>query len=373
MGKKIYDVVILWAWAAWLFCAKEIHEPNSVLILEKSHYPAQKLLLSAKWRWNITNSKIIPQKDYVNNNPEFIVSAFERFWAKNFLKFLDNEWIKTKEETNGRILLESGNVKEFHEKLLELIKNKWVEIVYNIEFLDINIKNWIFEIKTSDWYYYAKNFIVATWWPSFPKLWATAIAIDIAKKFNLEVIEFYPALVGFETKQDFSILSWSSVIGCLNLLKDDKVIYEELWPILFTHRWISGPTVFNASLFVRENLNKSKSKYKVSFSVSNKEITKRLLNFLGFSVNKLKKYIISSDIINIRGLNEAKVCGWWVKIENLNDNFECKNIPWLYFIWECVDITGKTWGFNLQWCWTSWAICAKNINTKYLKQQIWNI
>lgn len=363
MEKNIYDVIILWAWPAWLFCASRILDWKNILILEKADSPAQKLLLSAKWRWNITNSKINPNKDYISDNPDFVVSAFNKFWTKNFLDFLNKEWIEIKEENNGRILLKSGKVREFHEKLLEIIKNKWIEIKYGTSFLDIsNLEDWLFEIKTSNWVYYAKNFVVAAWWPSFPKLWASAIAIDIAKKFNLWITEFYPALVGFETKQDFSSLSWSSVIWDLNLLKWNNVIYKESWPILFTHRWISGPAVFNASLFIRDNADNSKVGYKIRISIPSKEITKRLLLFLWFHVNKLKEYIISTDIINVRWLDEAKVCGGWVKTCNLDDKFECKNIPWLYFIWECVDVTGKTWWFNLQRCRTSAAISANWIN-----------
>jgi predicted flavoprotein YhiN len=89
-----------------------------------------------------------------------------------------------------------------------------------------------------------------------------------------------------------------------------------------------------------------------------------LLSFLWFRSNKLKEYIISSDIVNIRWLDEAKVCWWWVKTENLNSNFESKTISWLYFIWECVDVTWKTWWYNLQRCRTCGAICAEWINKK---------
>ena len=365
---KIYDVIILWAWPAWFFCASNISDQKSVLILEKSNSPAQKLLLSAKWRWNITNLNINPWKDYVTDNSIFVKSAFDKFWVKSFLDLLKNEWIEVSEENNGRILLKSGKVKEFHEKLLQFVEGKWVRIEYNSEFLDVNkLKDWNFEIKTSNWNYYAKNFIIATWWPSFPKLGASSIAVEIAKKFNLEVTTFYPALVGFETSQDFSSLSWSSVIWNLKVLKNDDIIYEESWPILFTHRWISWPAVFNGSLFIRENLNESNAKYKIRFSVSDKQITKRLLSFLWFHTNKLKEYVITSDIVNVRWLDEAKVCWWGVKTNNLNPNFECKNIPWLYFIWECVDVTGKTWWFNLQRCWTSAAVCAEWINKKSTK------
>jgi len=365
MKGKYYDITILWTWPAWLFCANKINEWKSILILEKSASPAQKLLLSAKWRWNITNVNINPKKDYATDNPDFLKSAFDKFWVKNFLKFLDDEWIGIKEENNGRILLKSWKVKEFHEKLLQLVKNKWIEIKYNSDFLDVKkMEDWNFEIKTSDWVYITKNFIVATWWPSFPKLWATAIASDIANKFGLKTMPFYPALVWFETSQNFSSLSGSSVIWKLNLMKWDKIIYEESWPILFTHRWISGPAVFNSSLFIRENLKECKSKYKIRLFISDKEITKRLLAFLWFHVNKLKEYIISSDVVNVRWLDEAKVCWWWVKTENLNNNFECKDIPWLYFIGECIDVTWKTWWYNLQRCRTSGAVCAGGINKK---------
>ena len=362
MGDNVCDVIILWAWPAWLFCASKIDRWKSILILDKSDSPAQKLLLSAKWRWNITNVNINPGKDYTTDDSDFVKSAFEKYWIKDFLEFLDGEWIEIKEENNGRILLKSGKVKQFHEKLLQLLKNKWVEIKYNSDFSSVKKIGDLFQIKTSSWIYQAKNFIVATWWPSFPKLWATGIAIDIAKSFKLETIPYYPALVWFETKQDFSSLSGSSVIGNLTVVKWNNVIYAESGPVLFTHWWISGPAVFNASLFMEES--PTKVKYKIKLEVSSREITKRLLSFLWFRANKLDEYIISSDIVNVRWLDEAKVCWWWVKTKNLNNSFESRDIPWLYFIWECVDVTWKTWWFNLQRCWTSWAVCAYGINEK---------
>ena len=360
MWNKIHDVIILWAWPAWLFCAYKISDWKNILILEKSGSPAQKLLLSAKWRWNITNISIDPRKDYATDDWNFVKSAFEKFWTKNFLDFSNEKWIQLKEENNWRILLKSDKVEEFQEKLLKLVENKWIEIKYNSNFLSAKNVDNVFEIKTSSWTYQSKNFIVATWWPSFSQLWATWIAIDIAQSFWLKTMPYYPALVGFETNQDFSSLSWSSVIGVLKLLEWEKVIYEESWPILFTHRWVSGPAVFNASLFMRKKLKK----YRVRLSISDKKITKRLLSFLWFRVNKLKEYIISSNIVNVRWLDEAKVCWWGVKTGNLNPYFECKNIQWLYFIWECVDVTWKTWWYNLQRCWTSGAVCAEWINQK---------
>ena len=362
MENKIYDIIILWAGPAWLFCASKILRKYSILMLDKNSSPAQKLLLSAKWRWNITNLNINPANDYISDDLNFVTSSFDKFWVNNFLEFLETEWIEIQEENNWRILLKSGKIKEFHKKLVDNVMNNWIEIKHNSEFISIDKLDDIFKIETNWWIYFTKKFIVAAWWPSFPKLWATSVVLNIAHHFNLWFTPFYPALVGFETKQDFSSLSGSSIIWKLSLLKWDKIIYEETWSILFTHRWISGPAVFNASIFVWEMFNLWKTKYQIKIIVSSKDITKRLLKFLWFHSNKLMKYVISSDIKNVRWLDEAKVCWWWIMTKNLSLDFECKNVPWLYFIWECVNVTWKTWWFNLQRCRTSAAICANWIN-----------
>jgi predicted flavoprotein YhiN len=60
----------------------------------------------------------------------------------------------------------------------------------------------------------------------------------------------------------------------------------------------------------------------------------------------------------VRSFDEAKVCGGGIILENLYQNFEVKSVPWLYIIGECLEVTGKTWGFNLQWCRTSGAVTA---------------
>lgn len=360
MRNKTYDIVIVWAWPAWLFCASKLWNSHITLILEWNDSPAKKLLMSAKWRWNITNININPITDYVTDDKNFVINAFKQYWINDFISFLNREWIETNEENNWRIFLKSNKVSEFHQKLIQLVTDKWIEIQYNIVVNNIKIENNLFKINTSSWEFKSKKIIIATWWPSFPNLGASWIAVDIAKSFYLDTTEYYPALVWFETKQDFSTLSWSSVIWKLSLLYKWKILYEEEWPILFTHRWLSWPVIFNASLFLRFA---NTSSYKIKLKIPRNEMTKRLLNFLKIHSNNINEYIISSDIVKVRWLEEAKVCWWWVKTDNIKTNFECKNIKWLYFIWECIDVTGKTWWFNLQWCRTSAAICANWINS----------
>jgi predicted flavoprotein YhiN len=60
-----------------------------------------------------------------------------------------------------------------------------------------------------------------------------------------------------------------------------------------------------------------------------------------------------------RSWKEAKVTWWWVSINELDNFMQSKKHKWLFFIWEVVDITWKTWGFNLQWAWSSAFVCSE--------------
>ena len=50
-----------------------------------------------------------------------------------------------------------------------------------------------------------------------------------------------------------------------------------------------------------------------------------------------------------------------VKLNEIDNNFKSKIYPNLWIIGELLDVDGLCGGFNLQFCWSSAAICAKNI------------
>jgi predicted flavoprotein YhiN len=53
---------------------------------------------------------------------------------------------------------------------------------------------------------------------------------------------------------------------------------------------------------------------------------------------------------------------WWILLDEVKENFELKKTPWIYVLWEALNITWETWWYNLQWCWSSAYQCAKNFN-----------
>jgi predicted flavoprotein YhiN len=62
------------------------------------------------------------------------------------------------------------------------------------------------------------------------------------------------------------------------------------------------------------------------------------------------------------GYSKAEVSGGGVDTSEVNPHtMESKIIDGLYFAGEVLDITGRLGGYNLQWAFSSAAVCAKAI------------
>lgn len=357
---QMRDVIIIGAGPSGLFAALHLPQHLRVLILEKSSQAAVKLLMSAKGRGNLTNTSITPRQDYQTSDSDFVEAAFECYKVQDFLDFLAKQKIEVQEEAGSRILLKSWKVLQFRDFLIDTLRERGINILYEQELLDIIPGSSSFQVKTDKENFQSKKILLASGTKSIPKIGSTDIALQLAKKFALWYTEFYPALVGFETEKELAILSGSSLNARGELYCNKKLLYQQFWPILFTHRWISGPVVFNASLYLKNLLKNPNNQISFKIQVGQEEITKRFLSYLWFKANKLSSYTFTTNITGVRGFDEAKISGGGIKTENLTPNFELKSIPGLYVIGECLDVNWKTGGYNLQRCWTSAVVCARS-------------
>src|SRR6202171_2357198 len=80
-----YDVLMLGAGAAGLFCAAEAGKRGRrVAILERAERIAKKILISGGGRCNFTNLHCTPQ-NFLSGNPHFAKSALARYTPQDFL------------------------------------------------------------------------------------------------------------------------------------------------------------------------------------------------------------------------------------------------------------------------------------------------
>jgi predicted flavoprotein YhiN len=272
------------------------------------------------------------------------------------------------------LILKSWDSRELLDLLIKKSKENKCEIKCNSDVKKIEKIENIFEIILENWVKYeSKNVIVSSWWKSFFQVWTTWEWYNFAESFWLNIIEPTRALWWLSTREDLSEISWISSDLKIELFDNNfpkKIIYFEFWPLLFTHFWISWPIIFNAWNAIWEYLNKIKLKgeesqkyilenIRIRIIFDNIENTpKRVIKF--FDLENLEEKNIILKIQNFRSWKEAKATGWWVDLNELDKNFMSKQNPWLYFIWEVLDITWKTWGYNLQWARSSAYVCGKS-------------
>ncbi len=379
----IYDVIIIWAGAAWLFAWINLDKNLNKLILEKNDKPWIKVLLSWGERANVSNIDIDVERDYFWQNKKALISIFKRFNQWDIQSFFAENWVNIVEEDRWRLILESWDSSELLDLLVKKLKENNCELKINSDVKKIKPhpnpllweerEQWkLFDIICDDWKIHkAKNIIVSSGWKSFFQVWTTGEWYNFAKDLWIKIISPHKALCGLTAKKDFKELSGSSMNLWLKLVDNKKIIYEEFWPLLFTHFWISWPIVFNTANVLWEYLNgiwifseEEKIKYilnniKVELNIDKEKATKKIVKFFEKELENDEK--IEFWLQDWRSWKEAKATWWWININELDKNMQSKKYCWLYFIWEVVDVTWKTWWFNLQWAWSSAYVCWKSI------------
>ena len=236
--------------------------------------------------------------------------------------------------------------------------------------------------------------IIATGGLSVPKIGASKFGYEIAKKFNLNIIEPLPALVPLTFSE--KILSMCKELSGLSLealISFNKTVFEE--GMLFTHRGLSGPSILQISSYwklgsdIKINLlpkqdvfnllkNKKILNPKQNINVLISEILpKRLANIICKEndvngnicelSNKLLKQL--SDSINTWSINPTGSEGYRTAEVTLGgvdtDEISSKTMmslknPGLFFIGEVVDVTGHLGGYNFQWAWSSGFVAGQH-------------
>ena len=295
-----------------------------------------------------------PDFHYVGQSLKALPALFHRFGPEDMINYLTDHDIETTLEERGRVMLKSWKSKQLVQFLVHESAQNETQHLLNHEVMSVDFSDdHILVVTTSAGIYTAKNVIVATWGMTYPQIGASSFAYELAQHYGIALCSPRPALCGIETHEDVSSLAWTTVQGILTLYTGNKIVYSNVWPILFTHQWLSWPVVFDATLYINDI---SKASLQINFDLSwtSKKVIQK---FNLVDQDTIRDFRIKS----LKSLQEAKVSVWGISLQDIDHSFQSKKIPWLYFIGESLDVTGKTGWYNLQWAWTSAYVCAKNL------------
>jgi predicted Rossmann fold flavoprotein len=244
-----FDVIILGAGAAGLMAAIEAgRRGRSVLVLEKSAKPAEKIRISGGGRCNFTNLRCAPA-NFLSDNPRFCISALKRYTPRDFLARVEAAGIAWHEKTLGQLFCDVSS-QQIIDLLLADAAAAGVVLQTESEALRVQQRGEGFSVTTNRGEVTCASLVVATGGPSIPKMGATGYAYELARQFGLAVVPPRPALVPFtfdplvlEKLKPLSGISTEAVVSC------GKTSFREA--LLFTHRGLSGPAVLQISSYWR--------------------------------------------------------------------------------------------------------------------------
>ena len=383
---EIIDTLIVGAGAAGMMCAA--HAGGHVLLVDHAKAPGEKIRISGGGRCNFTNLHTSPA-NFISANPHFCKSALSRYSQWDFIDLVDRHGIAWHEKTLGQLFCDS-TARDIIAMLLAEMDSVGAELRLRTEVHEIQRESGGFRVHLSTGPVQCRNLVVACGGKSIPKMGATGLGYEIARQFDLAVSQTRPALVPFTFNEE--MLAQTKPLAGVSVDASatcNGTRFEEA--VLFTHRGLSGPAALQISTFWNDGdevelcflpdvdlfdalrtRRRTEGRKAVSTALGDlmpKRLAGYLVNSLELSGNLAdlsdKALLALSDNLKIwklrpqgtEGYRTAEVTLGGVSTDHLDSRtMQAKDVPGLYFIGECVDVTGWLGGYNFQWAWSSgWA------------------
>ena len=381
-----FDVVILGAGAAGLFCAAEAGKRGRrVAVLERSERPGKKILISGGGRCNFTNIQCQPE-NFLSANPHFAKSALARFAPADFVALVEKHRISYHEKTLGQLFCDRSAVEITGLLEVECQASK-VQVFTSQRVIGVT-KGTGFIVRTEDEEFHSNALVVATGGLSIPKMGATSFGYDLARQFELKIQPTRPALVPLVFgRADQKAYCDLAGVSAEVIASSNGTSFRE--KMLITHRGLSGPAILQASSYwmrgkpvtldlapereitaaVRRAKFRNLSEVVAAFQGSlPRRFAERWVDFhepesfSNASLEKFEREIHSWNIepVDTEGYEKAEVTAGGVDTDELSGKtMESRKVPGLFFIGEVVDVTGHLGGFNFQWAWASAAAAGR--------------
>jgi predicted Rossmann fold flavoprotein len=386
------NTLILGAGAAGLMAAA--HAGPSTLVIDHASAPGEKIRISGGGRCNFTNLYCAPE-NFHGANPHFHKSALARFTQWDIIDLIDRARIAWHEKTLGQLFCD-GKSTQVVDLLTGLVARAGAEIRLKTTLSDLGHDGTRFTATlTRDGTprrVSARNLVIASGGKSIPKMGATGAAYDIAARFGHAVRDTRPALVPF-TFPEGRFAHLAGVSAPVRATCDGHAFDEAM---LFTHRGLSGPSILQISSFwapgraIAIDFFPGSDPFDTLRALRIREPRKQLSTLLATllparlaahftSALSLSGNMADQSDAALRALADhladwrltpsgtegwrtAEVTAGGVDTDGLSSiTMMSKSVPGLYFIGECVDVTGWLGGFNFQWAWSSGMAAARHI------------
>jgi len=406
------DAVVIGGGAAGLMAAAQFAERGiDTLIIEPNKFMGKKLRITGKGRCNLTNN--CDNKQFLENVPcngNFLYSAINRFSTADAMAFFERIGVPLKTERGNRVFPISDSANDVANALERFGREKGIrhlnKRVTALKAVDGALTSVVAEgteIK-------CKAAILCTGGASYPGTGSTGDGYALAERLGHKIVAPCPSLVPLVSDDDYCLEMQGFSLRNVTLRvfdENNKLVYDELGEILFTHFGVSGPLVLSASSHMRDY---SKHQYRLSIDLkpglteqqlddrilrdfkkyANRDFCNALSDLAGSkmipvlvrlsgipeetkvnSITKIQRQTLVRlfknfpvNVVEPRPVAEAIITSGGISTKEINPKTMCsKLVSGLYFAGEIIDVDAYTGGFNLQIAWSTAYIAAQSVET----------
>jgi predicted Rossmann fold flavoprotein len=384
-----FDALILGGGAAGLMCALEAGKlGRRVALLEHADRLGKKILISGGGRCNFTNIHCRPE-NFLSSNPHFAKSALAGYPPAEFIALVEKHHIPYHEKTLGQLFCDRS-ARDILTMLEEECRTAGVSIFLSTKIQEVT-RTTEFVAHTANAEFRAPALVVATGGLSVPKMGATSLGCDLARKFGLNIREPWPGLVPLVLNGDdrshycdLTGVSTEVIASC-----DGQRFREKM---LITHRGLSGPAILQISSYWKKpagiridlapgveltamlrdpktprTIATMRSEFRKTLPTRFADRWLELHPPASWTNSALADFEQQAHAWTIapagtEGYEKAEVTAGGVDTDELSaKTMESRKVPGLFFIGEVVDVTGHLGGFNFQWAWASGAAAGRAV------------
>ncbi|WP_434802237.1 NAD(P)/FAD-dependent oxidoreductase [Paracoccus sediminicola] len=379
------DILIIGGGAAGLFCAGSAQAQGArVVVLDHAKRPAEKIRISGGGRCNFTNLATTRER-FLSANPRFCASALAGYRPQDFVALVDRAGIAWHEKTLGQLFCD-GKATQITEMLIRRMNGAelWLDTALN----GLTRGPDGFSAQSSRGVVRAGRVVVASGAKSIPKMGATGLGYDLARQFGLGIVETRPGLVPLTfAEQDLALCKPLAGVSVEAEIRHGKTRFRDA--LLFTHRGLSGPAVLQISSFwqpgdmieidlcpqadlaaaLRDRRGQGgrvgiatvlgahlPARLAEAIAADLGLAGARLADQNNKTLDRIAQRIHRWQVrpVGSEGYRTAEVTVGGVDTTYLDARtMQARDVPGLYFIGECVDVTGWLGGYNFQWAWAS--------------------
>lgn len=389
-----YDVIIIGAGAAGLFCAANC-KVNNGLILDKSNKPALKLLMSGAGQCNFTHGGDI--KDFLDQygpNGKKIRTPLYKFNNQAAMDFFTENNVPVLIRDDLKVFPKSLKAADIKDLLLEKASERGfcLKSGYDVTTIEPTENGYLLNKELL-----CEKLVIATGGASYPVTGSDGKISSSLLGLGFEMVPFKPALSPISVENyNFTELSGLSFEGQITLTKQGQKPIRQQGDFLLTHRNLSGPAILSLSRYAEpadkleidfapnrpdklncDGVSKGIGNYIAEKTGLPKRFIKHILDMANVNETTKASTINKSVIKNIDemihqmrfnisgtgGFKEAMVSAGGVALSEVSmKTMESKKHPGLHLIGEVLDVDGNTGGYNIQFAFSSGYVAAQHIS-----------